>query len=163
MIGRFACVHDDKFRSYCEVINSMLDNYIELNNSASLLELALWKSKIAEQCSDQISENFSSIRSKARYNCGATVIVPNVLSFLVDTPSQSMISYFEEGDSIEEIDYLIAANDFFFDSDDDVAEDNGEMENDFLLDMHDDDDDDYDYDGFDGVFDYHDYEIFPSE
>lgn len=50
---------------------------------------------------------------------------------------------------------------FFFDSDDDVAEDNGEMENDFLLDMH--DDDDYDYDGFDGVFDYHDYEIFPSE
>lgn len=113
MIGRFACVHDDKFRSYCEVINSMLDNYIELNNSASLLELALWKSNIVEQCSDQISENFSSIRSKARYNCGATVIVPNVLSFLVDTPSQSMISYFEEGDSIEEIDYLIAANDFF--------------------------------------------------
>lgn len=160
MVRRFACVHSDKFRLYCEVITSRLDNYIALKDAASLLELALWKSKIAEQCSDLISENISSIRSKARYNCGATVIIPNVLSFLVDIPSQSIISYCEEGDSFEEMDYLIDAdsfyaNDFVFD------EDNGEMKNDFLLEMYEDDDDEDD-DGFDGVVDYRDYEIFPS-
>jgi hypothetical protein len=36
------------------------------------------------------------------------------------------------------------------------------MENDFLLEMYEDDDDDDDDDGFDGVVDYRDYEIFPS-
>jgi hypothetical protein len=78
----------------------------------------------------------------------------------VDIPSQSIISYCEEGDSFEEMDYLIDAdsfyaNDFVFD------EDNGEMKNDFLLEMYEDDDDEDD-DGFDGVVDYRDYEIFPS-
>jgi hypothetical protein len=59
-------------------VESQLAAYERLMEVASLLELALWKSKIEEH-----SESISAMRSQHRIACGADVIIPNVLPYLL--------------------------------------------------------------------------------
>lgn len=95
MLRRFPAINDYKYEEHCRLIQRRLDRYIALKEPASLLELALWKSKFAEQQSDLNSTNYSALRSEARTSCGATVIIPNVLSFLVGVDSEDDIEYCE--------------------------------------------------------------------
>jgi hypothetical protein len=67
---------------YSFSINSGLANYEQLRDVAPLLELALWKAKLMEQCDgNPINSNVKlmcHIDSLALVN----FIIPNVLSFL---------------------------------------------------------------------------------
>ncbi|KAL3772501.1 hypothetical protein ACHAWU_000063 [Discostella pseudostelligera] len=68
-------------------IDSKLIVYERLTNVATLLELALWKSMMSRQEFGQVlasDGNLSDARLQHRANCGAPVIIPNVLSFLTD-------------------------------------------------------------------------------
>ena len=62
------------------------------------MELALWKSKLAEQKSDLNRSNYNAMKLEARYDCGATIIMPNVLSFLVRSDSVEDIAHYEDED-----------------------------------------------------------------
>ena len=64
-------------------INSTLVVYESLRGVALLLELALWKSIISQE--NAMDNDNISIEKKLhlRINCGADVIIPNVLSFLL--------------------------------------------------------------------------------
>ena len=64
---------------YFNTIDSTLVAYESLPDALSLLELAIWKSKILEQ---QKSEKHDMSKSQCRIECGACVIIPAVLSFL---------------------------------------------------------------------------------
>jgi len=67
--------------------------YCQLTDAMTLLELALWKHELPEvidgsmqrkrSYTGQMKEN-TNLRKDCRINCGATVIIPNVLSFLID-------------------------------------------------------------------------------
>ena len=46
LLGRYPLVHRDKLLSFSSHICRVLDDYINLKDSASILELALWKSRI---------------------------------------------------------------------------------------------------------------------
>jgi hypothetical protein len=150
MIRRFPCINENKIDSYSSLLRERLDKYTELNDglkeAASLLELAIWKSRITEQCSGL--KNISTMRSKARYDCGAPVIIPHVLSFLVPICEyEDNLSQFETEDVTEdEIDYWTDENSF--DSYDDHYQYDGvDMEYDDDDRYHNDEDDmDYDSD-----------------
>ena len=85
MIERFPFLDRDDVdavNSHFDIIHSKLVSYerkyIELNEVTPLLELALWKRKIDE--SANIGD--ADTRGQCRVNCGADVIIPNVLPFL---------------------------------------------------------------------------------
>ncbi len=74
--------------SYCNSIDSKLSKiseYEKLKDDATLLELAIWKSKLSEfECeleTDSSDISAASKRQQYRIECGANVIIPNVLSF----------------------------------------------------------------------------------
>jgi hypothetical protein len=85
LLGRYPLVHRHKLLSFSSHIFRVLCKYIKLKDSASILELALWKSRIEgiDSTLKLENNNCSTLRSAARNNCGATQIIPNVLSFLV--------------------------------------------------------------------------------
>jgi len=88
LLRRFPSISCDKILLYCKLISGRLDCYSDLKDAASLLELALWTSKILEQHADVSSANNlrdAMKKTEHRMNCGATVIIPNVLSFLLPT------------------------------------------------------------------------------
>ena len=98
MLRRFPNIPASRFLEYCTFIIRSLDKYDELKDVASSLELALWKSKIAEQYSHLSStDNRDPIRSEARKKCGDAVIIPIVLSFLVRSDCvEDFANYFEK-------------------------------------------------------------------
>eukprot|EP00957_Ditylum_brightwellii_P132358 10092887-Ditylum_brightwellii.AAC.1 len=49
---------------------------------AELLELALWKTKLQENVALGEGGNSNNTREECRVNCGANVVIPNVISFL---------------------------------------------------------------------------------
>ena len=116
-----------------------MDCYSDLKDAASLLELALWTSKIAQRR--------IVMKAEARDNCGATVIIPNVLSFLVPSLSVEDIAFYEQmnsdesdsfmSDSMENDSYFSHSDDEYYGEDMDYWGDYGEEEED-------DGDDDYD-------------------
>ncbi len=73
--------------TYLSSINAKLTYYETLKDAAVLLELSIWKSKLVEHggISLQLVNHGSGAISRAehRINCGATVIIPKVLAFLV--------------------------------------------------------------------------------
>jgi len=95
LLRRFPFIHEYKFEEYCSLIQRRLDSYDTLKDAASLLELALWKSKFEDQHSDLNSTNYRATKSGARCNCGAAVIIPNVLSLLVGIYPEDDIAYYE--------------------------------------------------------------------
>ena len=61
-------------------------NFQELKNSTSVLELALWKAKL----DDATIDNCAMItRSEALVNCGADVIIPNDAAFLAQAQNMT--------------------------------------------------------------------------
>ena len=68
---------DDHF----DTIHATLVVY-EFKAATSLLELVIWKSKIFAQHGPNISNVGGIERSQCRDNCGASVIIPNVLPFM---------------------------------------------------------------------------------
>lgn len=75
--------HDDrkKFQDHLEDIDSELAFYEACFGASSLLELALWKTKIDEMTDQDLSVN---MQLQCRNNCGASVIIPLVLSFFLN-------------------------------------------------------------------------------
>lgn len=70
---------------YLSSINAKLTEYEYLKEAAAVLELAIWKTKLDENGNDMhlCSMDDATRRTEHRNTCGATVIIPNVLSFLV--------------------------------------------------------------------------------
>ena len=61
-------------------------------DASVLLELAIWKAKIDDtngQLEDDITDD---LRTECRINCGANVIIPNVLSYLIGNDEESISS-----------------------------------------------------------------------
>ena len=63
--------------------------YPQLRESSFLLELALWKSKIDESNTQNAGQNngldgdSAVVRGQCRISCGADIIIPNVLPYLI--------------------------------------------------------------------------------
>ena len=71
--------------TWLNAVESKLEHYECLQEASFLLELALWKWKFEEQGYAMTNDNRSDIvRSRHRIACGAEIIIPKVLSFLVD-------------------------------------------------------------------------------
>ena len=90
LVERLSSIRVGKFatRSHFDTIESKLityeHEYHQLKDATCMLELALWKSKIDEsmQTSNLEPEVVAVVRGQCRINCGADVIIPNVLLFL---------------------------------------------------------------------------------
>ncbi|KAL3756558.1 hypothetical protein ACHAWU_009952 [Discostella pseudostelligera] len=84
MIKRLPSIPSKDLESYHESIVSKLAVYERLQKIVPLLELAIWKSKLVEEfpTNDAILSD-KAIRLHHRINCGASVIIPNVVSFLL--------------------------------------------------------------------------------
>ncbi len=67
---------------YFDSIEEKLAEYESLQEISTLLELALWKYKCSEQRGPN-NENCCDVKLKSRINCGASIVIPHVLSFLV--------------------------------------------------------------------------------
>ena len=67
------------------------DEYHKLKEATSMLELALWKNKINETNSTKggarkckkVKVDYNAVRNQCRVNCGANIIIENVLPYLV--------------------------------------------------------------------------------
>ena len=65
--------------------------YLKLKEATSMLELALWKNKINETNSTKggarkckkVKVDDTAVRNQCRVNCGANIIIENVLPYLV--------------------------------------------------------------------------------
>ncbi len=74
-------------------IDAKLSVYEKLQELSSLLELAIWNGKYLEQL-DLNTNNASDAKVQSRLHCGASVIIPNVLSFLlVDKMSKKRVCW----------------------------------------------------------------------
>jgi len=82
MLNAIPSVPFHQVDAYYESLDSQLTVYERLRDAATLLELALWKSTLMDQCHPMNTD--SVIRMQCRANCSASVIIPNVISFLVD-------------------------------------------------------------------------------
>ena len=68
---------------FCHAIHFRLEYYEVLKNASSELELALWKAKLVEQSYPSNEDSTIDSKLQHRVSCGADVIIPNVLSFLI--------------------------------------------------------------------------------
>lgn len=76
-------VTSSRLDNHFDYIDSKLEHYEWLENEvAPLLELAIWKSFMLDKCGPDIASISSATKLQHHINCGATVIVPLVLSFL---------------------------------------------------------------------------------
>ncbi len=85
MLERIPAIELQSLKQYVHIIDSKLSSFESAKDIASVLELAIWKANMmVEQCNpntDNIS--FNEMKLGCRIKCGATVIIPNVLSFLL--------------------------------------------------------------------------------
>ena len=72
-------VFDDLFDTIRFNLATYEREYPKLRSVAFLLELALWKSKVDES----VENGTVGVREQCRINCGADIIIPNVLPFLI--------------------------------------------------------------------------------
>ena len=88
MVTRISSIDWYQLESYYDTIHSKLvtyeHKYHRLKDAAFLLELALWKTKITEQMHVDNMDDTANMRGQFRVNCGAAVVIPNVLPFLID-------------------------------------------------------------------------------
>jgi hypothetical protein len=92
LVERAPSISDDKLETYFDTIHSNLvtyeREYHQLKDAAFLLELALWKSKIDESMPmDNMGQNdrlAAALREQCRINCGADIVIPNVLPYFID-------------------------------------------------------------------------------
>ena len=100
LVERIPSVDSDEFQldTHFDTIHSKLASYEveyqQLKDAAFLLELGLWKLKIDESMTmqsitagkrslDQMEGRTADVRGQCRINCGADVIIPNVLPYLI--------------------------------------------------------------------------------
>lgn len=139
LLRDFPSIHDDKFNAYCNLISFWIDHFNELKDAVSVLELALWKSKLTERKSDlDSSSNHNAVKLEARYNYGATIIIPNVLSFLVRSDCVEDIAHYEDEDDDMYSDSQMDYDSYLSHLEDDSYEEN------FFEEMDEDDDDEDD-------------------
>jgi len=133
-------IESKHFRKYCCSIDSKLSAYEILTEVSSLLEFALWKAAISEH------SDYGAVKSECRTICGASVIIPHVLLFLLGTAADDVAAddASDEDDS-EEYDTSDDDNDDTSDEDNDNGEneeDDADNEVDEEINEDDDDDDD---------------------
>lgn len=80
-------------RTHFFSIESKLSNFEELSEIAVLLELALWKAKLIEDGNLGCEDNNSVLKIQWRVKCGADVIIPKVLLFLMLDASSHVRTY----------------------------------------------------------------------
>jgi len=80
---------DRKRISWVNKVYSKLAEYEELKETAVMIELALWKTKI-----EQSSASLSSSREDCRMMCGASLIIPLILPYLEEAEVGWRNSYF---------------------------------------------------------------------
>ena len=97
MVEGISSLRSDDATAYFDNIHSKLvtyeHEYHQLKAATSLLELALWKCKIDEsmptiQCNNagqkrKTNDHIIDMKIQCRINCGAGIIIPNVLPFLI--------------------------------------------------------------------------------
>ena len=84
MIKLLPSIPSTPLEGYHESIVSKLAVYERLQKIVPLLELAIWKSKLVEEfAANNAILSDKAIRLQHRINCGASVIIPNVVSFLL--------------------------------------------------------------------------------
>jgi len=72
------------YERHYRCIDAKLTIYVRLQSVTTLLELALWKSKLLELGHSEPNVTLSAMEmQKLRMSCGAAVIIPNVLPFLL--------------------------------------------------------------------------------
>ena len=85
-VERISSVKNSKLEAHFDTIRSKLvtyeQEYPQLMDAAFLLELALWKSKIDEN-HNMGQNDVADVRGQCRFNCGADIIIPNVLPYLI--------------------------------------------------------------------------------
>jgi hypothetical protein len=77
---------DDSQEDWYDKIYSTLISYEQINDSLYLLELAAWKYRIISSQQDGINndcDDANCVKWMYRVDCGANVIIDNVLSFLI--------------------------------------------------------------------------------
>lgn len=85
MLKFIPSINKTHFHYYCHSIDSKLSVYECLTEAASLLELALWKAATsADDDFDPHHVDHGADKLKYRMNCGASVVIPHVLSFLLN-------------------------------------------------------------------------------
>jgi hypothetical protein len=86
MLGRIPAISTIDLNSYFYTIDSKLATYENLSDAPTLLELAIWKSKMTETCDWNKDTLGIAIRMQCRVDSITMVkiIVPNVLNFLYD-------------------------------------------------------------------------------
>ena len=81
MLRNIPTVDFDALDDHFTAIDAKLTVY-KITDDMSLLELALWKSKIRVQHGLSMGKLSGMERSQCHENCGACVIIPRVLPFL---------------------------------------------------------------------------------
>lgn len=83
MLKRIPAIESHSLNQYLHSIHLKVSAYEGVKDVATVLELAIWKSKMIEQYGQTIGgHSCSATKMGCRIKCGATVIIPNVLSFL---------------------------------------------------------------------------------
>mmetsp|Transcript_29808 Transcript_29808/g.62243 ORF Transcript_29808/g.62243 Transcript_29808/m.62243 type:complete len:858 (-) Transcript_29808:905-3478(-) len=80
-----------------DVIHTKLVSYEQVKEAMALLELALWKSKLDQ--SKKTGNDAADMKVQCHVNCGADIIMPNVLSFLNDElDAAAAVNQYSESD-----------------------------------------------------------------
>ena len=83
MLGRIRFFNDRGFDASVRSIDSKLTFFEKLKDAIPLLELAIWNAKLVEQSYPSNEDSTIDSKLQHRVSCGADVIIPNVLSFLI--------------------------------------------------------------------------------
>ena len=75
------------------IITESEERYNNLKESTSMLELALWKTKMNDSSSISELDN-SNFRKMCRVGCGADVVIENVLPYMLPSPLEGAPSWF---------------------------------------------------------------------
>jgi hypothetical protein len=145
MLERIPSISRESLNAHFDSINSKLSAYeakLSAYEGSMMLELAIWKTKIAEQTDGNINLLTPDMRMGCRNDSLSMVqiILPNVLSFL-------------GGDGDELVNEILEGND---NSDDDNSRDNDDSDNDD--DESEEDNDDSGEDGDDSIEDNDDHD-----
>ncbi len=99
MLRRIPSISPEGLDSYFDSIDSKLSVYENLEEAPTLLELAIWKSKLSEINGPLTTKMMMQCRTDCVMM--VTIIVPNVLSFLTDDYGGNDVVYgdnYDEGD-----------------------------------------------------------------
>lgn len=83
MLKNIPSISSKQLDAYHGSIAAKLAVYERLQKIAPLLELAIWKAKLVQECDANSTDLSSAMKLEHRINCGASVIIPNVVSFLL--------------------------------------------------------------------------------